>query len=106
MKIRTCPNCGYRYPLKVYYRKFIFKFVDSRWNCEKCNSVLTFSFGRRMLVILIALLPILLYTVLNPDRGEYLHLPAWLKYTLFIVVTLIWAFIISGFDTFSVVKKK
>jgi CXXC-20-CXXC protein len=106
MKIRTCPSCGYKYPLKVYYRKLIFKFIDSKWYCENCNSVLTFNFGRRILVILIAMLPVLIYNLIRTAWSEHLYMPKWLSYIILGMVTFIWVLIIAGFDTFSEVDKK
>jgi hypothetical protein len=106
MKIRTCPCCGYKYPLKVYYRKLIFKFIDSKWHCENCKSVLTFNFGRRIQVILIAMLPVLIYNLFRPAWSGHLYLPKWLSYIVLGVVTLIWVVIIAGFDTFTAVDKK
>jgi len=105
MKTRTCPNCGYKYPLRIYYTKFIFRFVDSRWDCVKCNSLLTFNFGRRLLVILIAMLPVIAWSLFSPDWNLHLYIPGWLSYILLGVVTLSWAMFVSGFDTFSLVEK-
>jgi len=59
-----------------------------------------------MLVILIAMLPLVIYTLFRPASGEQLYLPNWLTYIILGAVTLIWALIISGFDAFSAVNKK
>jgi CXXC-20-CXXC protein len=52
MKVRTCPHCGYKYPIGEYVKKIVFRIVFSEWDCPSCNKRITFDFGRRVKVAL------------------------------------------------------
>ncbi|MCF8219624.1 MAG: hypothetical protein K9I29_09725 [Bacteroidales bacterium] len=59
MKAGVCPKCGYRYSWREYLKLSFSKFIWVKWNCKKCNTQLTFSPARRLIVAL--LVAVLLY---------------------------------------------
>jgi CXXC-20-CXXC protein len=106
MKPRTCPNCGYKYSFLEYYQDFLLKFIGSKWNCKKCGSLLTFSVGRRTLVAIIAMIPIGFNSTLISFFRTSLNLPNGISILLFSIIFIFWAFLIYGFDSFDLIKKK
>ena len=99
MKARTCPNCKYRYSIAEYL-KILLKFQDSLFYCKNCGTALTFGFGRRIVVALIAMLPIALSSVMTSFLNSQLGLPIWAGYGLFVPIFLLWAMFVFSLDSF------
>ncbi len=99
MKARTCPNCKYRYSIAEYLKVFL-KLQDSLFYCKNCGTALTFGFGRRIVVALIAMLPIALGEEFASYNNSQFGLPIWAGYGLFVPVFLLWAMLMFSLDSF------
>jgi CXXC-20-CXXC protein len=106
MKYRTCPNCGYKYSFLEYYRKFIFKFIDSKWECASCGSSLTFSVGRRTLLAIISMVPLAFSHLFFSYFLNNQELSKGISFFLVALVFILWVLIIYSFDSFELIKKK
>jgi len=106
MKSRTCPDCGYKYSFKEYYQKIIFKSIDSKWNCTKCGVQLTFRVGRRTIVAIIAMLPLLFNHLIISFLNFNLGITKWISWLIFAILFILWLSIIYSFDSFETIKKK
>ncbi|MCB8994565.1 MAG: hypothetical protein H6538_03045 [Bacteroidales bacterium] len=106
MKSRTCPNCGHQYSFFDYYKKLIFKLIDSKWKCAKCGSELTFSVGRRTLLAIISMIPIGFNGIITRFFTIHLDLSRNLSFALFVLIFIIWALFVYSFDSFEVLKQK
>lgn len=104
MKIRTCPNCGYKYSFAEYIRKFLFKLVDSSWIRAKCGSELSFSIGRRTLLAVVGLLPIGFNSTIR-EMFQNLGLSKGFSWIVFILIFTVWTILIYSFDAFTLVRK-
>lgn len=105
MKIRTCPNCNYQYSFIEYLRKFPFRFIDFKWNCHNCHSELSFNIGRRVILIIIAILPFGIF----PFIIRFLNnngISKGLSWICFIVFMILWSILTYSFDTFSMAKSQ
>ena len=105
MKIRTCPNCGYKYSFSEYLKKFLFKLIDSSWTCANCGSELSFSIGRRTLVAIVGMLPIG-FSLFIRDIFQNIGLSKGLSWIVFILIFAIWTILIYSLDTFTLIKKR
>jgi hypothetical protein len=103
MKIRTCPHCGYKYPISEYVRKIVFKIVFSEWDCPDCRKRITFDFGRRVKVALcFGALYILLSLVTSFLKNRFAMTPLmWIVLIAFFIIGSIFIF---TFDTFKKVE--
>ena len=105
MKTRTCPNCGYKYPLKEYYKNFLFNIVLREWSCKSCSTQITINKSRRLLSTLVGILPYFAIRPLskfvsnNSGAGEITV--ALVLYLFLVVFVLI---VNSLLDTFSIVS--
>ena len=101
MKTRTCPHCGYKYSIKDYVTRLLFKLLWSNWTCKNCNNLITFNPNRRLFVALTfgIWLMILLFT-----KGLIPMTP--IKYILFIIIFLSGSILIFTFDSFDRLEKK
>ncbi len=99
MKARTCPNCKYRYSMAEYL-KVLLKLQDSLFYCKNCGTALAFGFGRRIVLALIAMLPLALSEEFASFFNNQLGLPIWAGYGLFVLIFLAWAMLVFGLDTF------
>jgi len=106
MRARTCPSCGYRYSIGKYYRKIMFNFSDSCWQCEKCGSTLTYNGGLHMLVIGIAILPMLLNYPIVKGLMLLFNVPFLAAWVIFAFVFVGWMVGITSFEYFVLVKEK
>lgn len=104
MKIRTCPNCGYKYSFVDYLKKMTLKLVNSSWNCPDCDSKLSFNIGRRTLVAIIGMLPIGFVSLII-DAIQNIGVSKGLSWIISFLIFLIWIIWIYSFDTFTVINK-
>jgi hypothetical protein len=103
MKIRTCPHCGYKYPISEYVKKIVFKIVFSEWDCPRCSQKITFDFGRRVKVALcFGGLYILLSLLSSFLKNRFGITPLmWIVLIVFFIIGTIFIF---TFDTFRKVE--
>jgi hypothetical protein len=104
MKIRSCPNCGYRQPYTHYIKNTFFHSRLAGLTCKECDSKLIVSGKRRFLVVIIGMLPILFSSEIRAfftDMGysEVVSIAG------FMIIFLSWFLIIYGFDTFKLKEK-
>ena len=99
MKSRTCPNCGYKYSLGLHLKKHFLQNVYSTWECENCGTSLTVDAKRRILLLVIGVIPIAALPILADFfMGYYLGRPfSWI---FSVVLVLIWATFIFTLDHF------
>jgi hypothetical protein len=90
---RTCPECGYQYPLWVFVRRYLMSFGLSKWPCYGCRQIIKCDFIKINFFWLLGLLPCgLLFSV----SIYYLDL-GWLNiiylspYFAFVLLTLYYA---------------
>lgn len=103
MKIRTCPHCGYKYPISEYVKKIVFKIVFSEWDCKNCNKKITFDFGRRVKVALcFGGLYILLSLCTSFLKNRFGMTP--LLWIVIIAIFIMCSVFIFTFDTFKKVE--
>lgn len=105
MKARTCPNCGYQYSLKEYYKSIFFKTIGLNWDCKNCGSLLTINFGRRILIIIIATLPLFLFGAITPESWNFIGLSQKSSLWVYVPLFLIWYLFSLSFDGFKLVTK-
>ena len=105
MEIRTCPNCGYKHSFKVYLKKMFFKFIDSKWSCINCQSVLSFNFKRRILLAAIALIPFG-FTPIILEILNNLNIRTGFSWIIIFFIFTIWSILVYIFDTYSIIKDK
>jgi hypothetical protein len=99
MKIRTCPHCGYKYPVSEYVKKIVFKLVFSEWDCPVCMKKLTFDFSRRVKVALcFGGLYVLLSLLITFLKNRFGMTP--LMWIVLLVLFIIGSIFIFTFDTF------
>lgn len=106
MKTRTCPNCGYRYSYKQYLKEIYFFSAWNTWSCKNCGSILTFNLGKRIIITIIAMLPVLLFASITPDSWDHLIFPPGLSFVIYLIFYIAWYFFIFSFDTFKLVNNK
>ncbi len=106
MKSRTCPNCGYKYSLSEYYRKVIFNFSGSTWNCSKCGSELAVNSGKRLILIAVGILPIFFNYFIVEGIMSYLQVSIVLGWIVFGVTFLLWYFFVTSFEGFVLTKER
>ena len=105
MKIRTCPNCGYKYSFSDYLKKMLFKVIDSSWPCANCGSELSFNIKRRTLVAIVSMIPIGFGSFII-NIFQNIGLSKGLSWIVFILIFAIWVILIYSLDTFTLIKKK
>ena len=105
MKIRTCPNCGNKYSFLSYVKKSMFKLIDSKWDCVNCGAELSFNIGRRTLLTMIAMFPIMVHSFIT-DLFQDLGLSSGVSWILLLMIFLVWVIWIYSYDTFTLLKKK
>ncbi len=99
MKSRTCPNCGYKYSLSLHLKKHFLQNVYSTWECENCGTKLTVDAKRRILLLVIGIIPIAALPILADFfMGYYLGRP--FSWTFSVVLVIIWATFIFTLDHF------
>ncbi len=104
MKNRTCPNCGYQYSFFNYCGKSLFRTSDSTWHCPNCKKVLSFTKKSRFITILGSMLPVLFNSLIF-DLLKDVGLNIFLSWTAFILFSVIWIFVLCGFEKLSVDKE-
>lgn len=40
---RTCPECGYQFPYKLFVKRYILKFDVAKWKCPSCHELIKFN---------------------------------------------------------------
>lgn len=99
MKVRTCPNCGYKYSFWLHLRKHFFQNVFSAWECRNCGVKLTVDAQRRILLAVVGIFPIGAVPIMTDFlMGYYLGRP--LSYTVAVILAFIWATFIFSLDHF------
>lgn len=99
MKVRTCPNCGYKYTFWLHLRKHFFQNVFSAWECRNCGVKLTVDARRRILLAVVGIFPIGALPIMTDFlMGYYLGRPV--SYTISLILVLIWATFIFSLDHF------
>jgi CXXC-20-CXXC protein len=104
MKIRSCPNCGYRQPYAHYIKNTFFQLKPAGLTCKECGSKLFVSGKRRFLVVIIGMLPILLSAEIRAFFTDMGYSKA-ASIAGFMVIFLSWSMLIYGFDTFKLKEK-
>ncbi|MCC8360331.1 hypothetical protein [Salinimicrobium sediminilitoris] len=105
MKVRTCPNCGYKYSFWLHLRKHFFQNVFSAWDCKNCGAKLTVDAKRRILLLVIGVLPVAALPILADFfMGYYLGSPT--SWTVAIVLVIIWGTFIFSLDHFYLAEGK
>ena len=82
----------------------LFKLINSSWLCESCGSELSFSVGRRTLVAIIGMAPILFQSFIF-EVIQNIGLSKTESWILFIPIFAIWIIFIYSFDSFRMIKK-
>lgn len=99
MKVRTCPNCGYKYSFWLHLRKHFFYNVFSAWECRNCGVKLTVDARRRILLAVIGVIPFAALPILVDFlMGYYLGRP--ISWTISLVLMVTWATFIFSLDHF------
>jgi len=106
MNYRTCPNCGYKYSRKSYYKKLFNRYHENKWHCTECKAPLDFDFRRRFFIIIIGVIPIGFFDNFSNYLIANLHLNNWLSYAILVFITIIWNLFVYSFDKFVVLKNK
>lgn len=105
MKVRTCPNCGYKYSFWLHLRKHFFTNVFSSWNCINCDANLIVDAKRRILLLVIGIVPVAALPILADFfMGYYLGRPV--SWALSVVLVIIWATYIFSLDHFRLAEEK
>lgn len=104
MKVRTCPNCGYKYSFGLHLRKHFFQNVFSNWKCKNCGTTLTIDAKRRILLALIGIVPVGLLPILTDFLMGY-YLGSQISWTLSITLVVIWAVFIFSLDHFYIAER-
>lgn len=47
---RTCPECGYRFPLLLFIKRFAMKFGFSKWTCPSCQKNIKYNYTKTNLI--------------------------------------------------------
>jgi CXXC-20-CXXC protein len=99
MNIRTCPHCDYKYSIREYVKKILFKFVYSEWDCQNCSKKITFDFNRRLWVAMgFGCLYILLFFLISIIKNNIgMNLITWI---LLLAGYITGSIFIFTFDTF------
>jgi DNA-directed RNA polymerase subunit RPC12/RpoP len=105
MKIRTCPNCNYRYSLKEYLGKPFWKGVLSHWKCVNCGRKLTTSTSRRLLLAVVGVAPGVFVPYLADFliSAEFSPLVSWGSS---VIIFTIWAVAIFSLEVFVLSEEK
>ncbi|NJW53222.1 hypothetical protein [Salinimicrobium oceani] len=99
MKVRTCPNCGYKYSFGYHLKKHFFQNVFSSWECASCGIKLTVDAKRRILLAVVGILPVGALPILADFfMGYYLGRPV--SWTLSVLLVVIWCIYIFSLDHF------
>ena len=99
MKVRTCPNCGYKYSFWLHLRKHFFQNVYSPWECRNCGAKLKVDANRRILLLVVGVVPIGALPIMADFlMGYYLGRPV--SWTVAVILVIIWATFIFSLDHF------
>ncbi len=99
MKARTCPNCGYKYSFGLHLRKHFFINVFSAWECKNCGASLKVDAKRRILLLIIGIVPVAALPILADFFMGY-YLGQSISWTVSILLVIIWATFIFSLDHF------
>jgi rubredoxin len=106
MKTRTCPKCGYKSSLKENFQHTLFRTVDYNWHCDKCGVLLSFSFYRWIVLMIISILPLPIL-IINADYiSAKLLLSKGLIYVMIVLIVWIWTMFIQTHTAYSLIKTK
>ncbi len=54
---RTCPECGYQFPLGKFVRRYVMSYGLSKWNCQNCGQAIQCDFIKLQFFWLLGLIP-------------------------------------------------
>lgn len=100
MNYRECPNCHYKYSIKEYRKKLLYKSIWQNWKCEKCGMLIKFDLKRRIVGSLI-----LVATLLGVFQLRDCFNSRLVYFLVAIAIMVIVYFILILFDKFRLVKK-
>jgi len=95
MKTRTCPHCGYKYSIKDYVSRLLFKLLWSNWTCKNCNNLITFNVKRRLIIAL----TFGLWFIILSFVKELLNMTP-IKWITLLIIFLAGSILIFTFDSF------
>lgn len=104
MKARTCPNCGYKYSFGLHLRKHFFTNVFSDWECKNCGTNLIVDAKRRILLLIIGIVPVAALPILADFFMGY-YLGNQLSWIISLVLVIIWATFIFSLDHFCLAEE-
>jgi hypothetical protein len=105
MKARTCPHCGYKYSFGLHLRKHFFTNVFSSWNCINCDANLIVDAKRRILLLIIGIIPVAALPILADFFMGY-YLGGTISWTVSVILVIIWAVYIFSLDHFCLAEEK
>ncbi|MCG8332190.1 MAG: hypothetical protein MI974_31180 [Chitinophagales bacterium] len=54
---RTCPECGYQFPLWKFVKRYVMSYGLSKWPCHSCGELIKCDFIKLQFFWLLGLLP-------------------------------------------------
>lgn len=67
---RTCPECGYQFPLILFVRRFVSKFGFPKWTCPSCRQFIRYNYTRANLIgVVVFIICIVSYLGLKAKLG-------------------------------------
>ena len=90
---RTCPECGYQFPLLSFIKRYVLKYGFSKWTCPTCHKNIKYNYGRSdIIMVVIFFACILMFLVLDSNFDWDLPLIVFLvPYFIFYVLLLYYA---------------
>lgn len=84
---RTCPKCGYQFPLGKFVRRYVMSYGLSKWPCYGCHEVIKCDFIKIQFYWLLGLLPFsflfsVLITYADLGGGNVLYLIPFFAFVL------------------------
>lgn len=105
MKSRTCPKCGFKYSFSLHLKKHFLQNVYSTWECQNCGTRLTIDAKRRILLLVIGIVPVAALPILADFfMGYYLGGPV--SWTVSVILVIAWAIFIFSLDHFCFAEEK
>ncbi len=47
---RTCPECGFQYPLPLFIKRYVMKFGFPKWACPSCQKLIKYNYFKSNLI--------------------------------------------------------
>lgn len=87
---RTCPECGYQFPLSAFVKRYVMKFGFAKWTCPNCQKSIKYNYTKSNLIGAVGFIAcVFAFQILPPKFG--LELPNFsflIPYFVFLLVQL------------------